>query len=577
MIGMNPLVLKEMIQAARHRRMYVVRALLPALALLLPIPGIAIRMQLIGHDWRMIAETAMSFFSTCVWLEFMAFSMLAFLYSMAAIRDEWSSRTMEVLCASPLSAREIVYGKFAAALGRVLLVGLALMPGMAIVFHLARLPWQNALGCMAVIAGSALLYGTIGLLQAILFGAGRSAGLAWFGILAPYFLIAGLLSAALPGGHFLPLLIMPHRALSAVLSGGAPGLGGLMIGPGWCALLSLAAATALSLAGLAAAPKLFRRALERHVGASAPVRWFPRLKRWLRGRRPKMGPIANPFCWQEKGPATRLLRWTVPIVYLICLPFLLLSPRRWDNEIAAATLAVTGLIVLFAASAFYGTSVFARDKKWGRAQALLLTGTDPAVFLWAKIRAAYWALGPSLLLVGAACVWMLSRTSGDVKELNSLCVIVCEALLLGPAAGVIIGMAFSLAARSTTLAILGLMSSLLWTFVGFWVLALVEFIFRSSRNPAFYALALIFAAVAIVLAETRLRRSVWTLGLILAACIWTLIYGTVQCIIGSARGPGEPDVFLATLVGSAITWIIVAFWCRLAYRNFEPGMKEGTQ
>ena len=575
MIGMNPLVLKEMIQASRHRRMYVVRALLPALALLLPIPGILIRMQFVGQDWRMIAETAKAFFETCAWLEFMAFSMLAFLYSMAAIRDEWSSRTMEVLCASPLSARAIVYGKFAAALGRVLLVGLALMPGMAIVFHLARLPWQNALGCMAVIAGSALLYGTIGLLQAILFGAGRSAGLAWFGILAPYFLITSLLSAALPRGHFLPLLMLPHRALSVVLSGGATGLGGPIFGPGWCALLSLAASAALSLIGLAAAPKLFRRAFQRHIGAAAPTRWFPTFKRWLRGRRPKMGATVNPFYWQEKGPATRLLRWTAPIVYLICLPFLLLSGSHWDNEIVAATLAVTGLIVLFAASAFYGASVFARDKKWGRAQALLLTGTDPAVFLWAKIRATYWALGPSLLLVGAACCWMLSRMSGAEKEFSTVVLILCEALLLGPAAGVIIGMAFSLAARSTTLAILGLMSSLLWTFVGFWVLALAEIFFRSSRNPPFYALALILAAVAIVLAETRLRRSVWTLGLILAAYFLAFLYGTVQCI--AARISGESNVFLATIVGSVIIWIIVAFWCRLAYRNFEPGMKEGTQ
>ena len=571
MRGMNPLVLKEMIQAARHRRTYVVRALLPALAMLLPIPGILVRMRFVGQDWRMIAETGKAFFESCVRLELLAFSLLAFLYSMAAIRDEWSSRTMEVLCASPLSAAGIVYGKFAAALGRVLLVGLALLPGMAIVVHLARMPWETGLGCMAVIAGGALLYGTIGLLQAILFGAGRSAGLAWFGILAPYFLIASLLSAALPGGHFLIVAMLPHRALDVVLSGGMPGLGMASIGPGGCALLSLAVVTALSLIGLALAPRLFRRALERHIGAAAPTRWFPTFRRWLRGRRPKMGATANPFCWQEKGPATRLLRWAAPIVYLICLPFLLLSGSRWDGEIVAAILAVVGLIVLFTASAFYGASVFARDKKWGRAQALLLTGRKPAVFLWAKIRAAYWALWPSLILVGVSCSWLLGQTSGGLGD-DAVGVIMCEALLLGPAAGVIIGMAFSLAAPSTTVAILGLMSSVLWAIVGD-VLITIPFAF--SRRPPFFALALILAAFAVVLAVTRLRRNVWTMGLILAACFWTVLFGALCWL----EGPGIlfPDVFSAALVGSAITWIIVAFWTLLAVRSFEAGMKDGAK
>jgi hypothetical protein len=293
-----------------------------------------------------------------------------------------------------------------------------------------------------------------------------------------------------------------------------------------------------------------------------------------------MGATSGPFYWQEKGPATRLLRWTVPIVYLICLPFLLLSGTHWDNQIVAATLAVTGLIVLFAAPAFYGASVFARDKKWGRAQALLLTGTDPAVFLWAKIRATYWALWPSLLLVGATCYWMLSRMSGAEKEFSSVVLILCEALLLGPAAGVIIGMTFSLAARSTTLAILGLMASLLWLFGGYWILMALSLAVASFlQSPPMFSLALTFAVIALGLGESRLRRNVWTLGLILAACLWTFLYAILQCLIGSVgvRTSGESNVFLATLVGSVIIWIIVAFWCRLAYRNFEPGMKEGTQ
>jgi hypothetical protein len=460
-----------------------------------------------------------------------------------------------------------VYGKFAEVLGRVLLMGLALLPGMVIVLTLARVPWEMGLGCMAVIVGSALWCGTMGLLQAILFGAGRSAGLTWFGILAPYFLIVTLLNSALRGGHFLLLAMLPHRALSVVLNGGMPG-----IGPGGFSLLSFGVLTGLSLIGLALAPRLFRRAFERHIGAEGPTRWFPTFKRRLHGHRPKLGAAENPFYWQEKGPATRLLRWAVPIVYLICLPFLLMSRRLWDGEINAGILTVVGLIVLFAASAFYGASVFARDKKWGRAQALLLTGKKPAFFLGAKIRATYRALWFSLVLVGATCVWTLINMTGNEETQYSLGLIMCEALLLGPAAGVIIGMVFSLAASSTTLAILGLVSSVFWAIAGYGVLVTIVFAF-SRGNPQFLTLTLILAVLAVVLGATRSRRNVWILGLVLATCFWTFFFG----MLASARNLLFGNMFPVTLVGSAITWIIVVFWCWLAFRNLEAGMMEGSK
>lgn len=434
----NPIILKEMVQASRHRRTFLVRAALPTLAVLLTAPEMMRTLRFAGQDWRAIADIGRPFFETCAWIELIAFSVLAYLYSIAAIGDEWSSRTMEVLCASPLSAARIVYGKFAAVLSRVLLVGLALLPVMGILFHVARVPPEMALGCMAIILGSALFFGSVGLLQAILFGTGRAAPLAWFGILAPFLLVVSFLDAyvfeAAP-----PLdAMIPPRALYLILNGS---------GSNSFALLSLGELSALSLICLALAPRLFRRAFERHIGRGAPTRWFPTFKRLMQRRRPPMGAAENPLFWQEKGSATWLLRWALPVVYGLTLPFLAMSDpvTRNNYDEASIFLGMEGIAVLFAASAGYGAIVFARDKKWGRAQALLLTGQKPWAFLGAKIRVVYWALIIHVLVVSVICLWAASYHSGD-RETPAIRAMLIEMAFFGPLLGVIIGMAFSLAA-----------------------------------------------------------------------------------------------------------------------------------
>jgi ABC-type transport system involved in multi-copper enzyme maturation permease subunit len=558
----NPIILKELIQAARHRRLYAVRALLPALALLLPLPDIVRTLRYIGQDWRMIAETGRSFFEYCVWLELAAFSLLAFLYSMAAVRDEWSSRTMEVLCASPLSASRIMYGKFAAVLSRVLLVGLALLPVMCILFHVARVPPEMALGCMAIILGSTLFFGSVGLLQAVLFGDGRAAPFAWFGILVPYFLVVSFLDGYVFVGADLLDAIIPPRALYLVLDGR---------GSGVFALASLVELSALSLFGLALAPWLFRRAFERHIGAGATPRWFPTFKRWLAGRRPKLKAYQNPFYWQEKGPATSFLRRVVWIVYLVTLPFLLMmKPARsydYDLEFARGLLTAEGLIVLFIASAFYGATVFARDKKWGRAQALLLTGRSPLVLLRAKIAAAYWALWPSMAVVGAICLWTASDIFGE-RDATAATVMLLEMLLFGPLFGVIIGMVFSLAARSVTGAILGVLGAVPCGAAIIWILFGI-----TPNHPPGFGSALFFGIAAGIMILTPLRLKVWALSIVLALCFWTVAI----CCIAIAETRDWDDAGWCVFGGSVVAWIILAFWYRLAQRNFEPGMMEGAK
>ena len=512
----NPIILKEMVQAARHRRMFLVRAALPTLAVLLTAPEMMRSLRFAGQDWRAIADIGRPFFETCAWIELIAFSVLAYLYPIAAIGDEWSSRTMEVLCASPLSAARIVYGKFVAVLSRVLLVGLALLPVMGILFHVARVPPEMALGCVAVILGSALFFGSAGLLQAILFGTGRAAPLAWFGILAPFFLIVSFLDAYVFEAAPALDAMIPPRALYLLLNGS---------GSGNFSLLSLGELSALSLICLGLAPRLFRRAFERHIGRGAPTRWFPTFKRLLQRRRPPMGAAENPLFWQEKASATWLLRWALPIVYGFTLPFLAMSDlvtrNRYDD--ASIFLAMEGIAVLFAASAGYGATVFARDKKWGRAQALLLTGRKPWAFLGAKIRAVYWALKIYVLVVSAICLWAASYHSGD-RETPAIRAMLIEMAFFGPLAGVIIGMAFSLAARYSTSAVLGALGSVLWAIAIGWML-----FGWLSDDPGWGSFAMCAGAAAGIMA-TRLRRSIWALSALLALSFWIVVIGAVNCV-----------------------------------------------
>ena len=553
----NPIILKELIQAARHRRMFLVRVALPTLAVLLTAPGMIRSLRFAGQDWRAIAEIGRPFFETCAWLELIAFSVLAYLYSIAAIGDEWSSRTMEVLCASPLSAAGIVYGKFAAVLSRVLLVGLALLPVMCILFHVARVPPEMALGCMAIILGSALFFGSVGLLQAILFWNDRAAPFAWFGILAPFFLIVSFLDAYVFKAAPLLDSMIPPRALYLVLNGR---------GSGAFAFLSLGALSALSLLCLALVPWLFRHAFERHIGRGAPTRWFPTFKRLLRRRRPAMGEAESPFFWQEKASATWLLRWALPIVYGLTLPFLVMSDAA-TRQVASAILAIEGIFVLFLASAVYGATVFARDKKWGRAQALLLTGKKPWAFLGAKIRAVYWALKIHVIVVSAICIWLVVVIDPpNPRDLLSITAMMLEMACFGPLAGVVIGMAFSLAARSSTSAVLGVLGSVLWAIAIGWMLFA-----WSSGDPGWGRLAVCTVA-AIGIMATRLRHSTWALSALLALSFWIVVIGSWVFVEMPRSGPREPDGMI--LVGSLLAWLLAACWLRLELRCFEAGMME---
>jgi len=625
----NPIILKELVQAAHRPRTYLVRAGLPALAMLLVAVQMPSVLRRYGNDWRAVAQVSRPIFETCAWLELVTFSLLAFVYAAGTIQEEWTRKTMEVLCATPLSARRILYGKFAIVLVKVLAAGLALLPVMGVWFHLGRIPREMALGSFAVIAGSTLLFGSMGLVQAAAFRPGVARGAGLISAIVPYFFIVTLLDAYVWVGHPLLEASIPPRALYLVLTGTPPG--GLSIG--WFALLSLAILSGVSALALGVAPCLFGRTFARQYGPADKAGRLRRLRRALAGRRPRMGPNEDPFLWQEKGPPTSLLRHILWIVYGIMAAFMAMHGfvsgdfGFMRGDALYVMFAGVGLAVLASAALVYGCGVFAREKSHRRAEALVLTGVGGWRMYRAKIAATYWGLRYSIAAVTLACVGMsiarrwirlgpvfaivlfglvlfiaprarmrvpaicrcgvwgaaiasvlLWLCTGNTEAILASMAMV-QALALGPGIGVSIGMAFGLSARSPARAALGLAGTVIWMLILGWILVLFVEVLRVWRGGPGPWLFVTLTAIAVLFRGTR-RWAPWRLGLMLALCVWAGVLGVAtahEFVEDVLAWWGDRRDLATAVAGNLIVLALVGLWLVLGLRIFDRGMTgEGS-
>ena len=302
MIATNPIILKELLQAARRKWTFTLRAALPLVAILLLAPQLINVLERSGQDWRVISRLAKSIFLTMAWLQLIAFSLMAFAFCSTTLHEEWRRKTMEVLCASPLSVAQVVYGKFLAVLGKLMMLALALLPVMGVWLHLGRMPREIVLGTFAIILGSVLLCGSFALLQAASYRTGRGYGVSMVSLILPYFLGLSLLDAYVWVRHPLLEAALAPRAFFLMLYGSPPA----GFTPGGFALLSLGIHMGLAALALAVSPKIFARSFALHIGGEKQKEnIFRRAKRFLRGRRPPMRSWQSPFYWVEKGPFSR--------------------------------------------------------------------------------------------------------------------------------------------------------------------------------------------------------------------------------------------------------------------------------
>jgi hypothetical protein len=298
-----------------------------------------------------------------------------------------------------------------------------------------------------------------------------------------------------------------------------------------------------------------------------------------------MKPEENPFFWQEKGPATRLLSWGVPLVigfYGVVTVISAISQGEYSflGERAIRALGVLiGLGVLVLGSTFFGAQVFAREKSQHTATALLLTGRAPQEVFWAKIRAAYWAHRYSfvalILLLGA---WALppwgpsSYTENGQLVFAAACVGV---LLFGPGVSAVVGMVFGVVLSSPQQVLVALFLPLvvlqvLGPFIAFAVLT-------PSDSPLGFAV--IIGVILILLAgfmRWKRRCSVWTISLMLA--FWLAAFSVEIPLIASLlHGKGAGGAVLVVLSVFLLGAGFAYFWWRLGVSAFGEGMaREST-
>ena len=565
----NPLIAKELIQAAHRKRNYAARVAIPLAAILISAPQVLDVLRRIGEDWRSIAQVARPIFETCSWVQLIGFSIAAFTYGAAALQQEWVNQTMEVLCTTPLSRFKIIYGKFVAVLSKLCLLWLSLLPVMGIWFYLGRIPRASALGSIAVIIGSAVFFGAIALTQACACRTAAANLNATALIILPWYVVIILLDAyVFVRNPFLEAAISP-RALYLVLAATAP--------RGWSvggfALLSMGLHVGLSAFALAAAPVLFVRSFGRHIGAVRRGRFLERLRRFTTAKRKPIKERESPFAWQEKGAPTRLLPWILWIVYAVTLIFVLgyavkeneFDDIFFDNEFYIIMF-IAGMIVLPLVSVFYGATIFARDKARRRTAPLLLTGHRAQTFLWAKVVAVYGALWTSiafLVLFGIILAHTETPLHGD-ETIFALCA--AECIIFGPAICVIIGMAFSLTARSATTAIMGLLSSIVWAILTAFAGGI--FMMLTHWNVPEPCLLLVSISIGVLLVMPW-RWSPLLCGLLLAAQFWFVI-ALLASVNEAVRGRfGESAMFVASVVAVAGFTLI---WYLMAVRMFDRAM-----
>jgi len=584
---MNPLILKELLQAAHRRRTYALRAGLTLVAAV--VVGFRLyvyfaNLERVGYDWRGMADIARPVFEITVWIQLFAFAFMAMAYGAEALQLEWTRRTMEVLCTTPITKREIVFGKFASVLCRILLVAVALLPILVIAFSLGHIPAGLALGSLAVIATGTTMCAALALLFSSLYRPGSRGWDAQTLLYLGIPLIAFM--AAVIHWQDSPFIVaaLPPWAFYFVMNDSAP--------RGMDATLFkvMAGLAPLLIAGLALwlAPRAFGHAFDQFEGGGPASGWRKRTSAWAQrtfGQRPALGDRQNPFEWQEKGLGTAGLRWAVWLVYLVILTIAVLFHGQMGRDnvlteagfyLAVASIAAT--VMTFAAGT-YGVDVFVREKERRTVEPLLLTGNAASRFYAGKLKAAYAALRWPLVSVAGVLLLALvlahfARPQTDSMAEPVAAIALC--CLLGPALAAIIGMAFGAAARTRSQAIGAVICSPLLIWLLFMPIQFMMMMtaYRSGTDMPTLSFVMAAISITVMLALRWFTRNwtVWHLSLMLAAM--ALLIGTV--IVQSLQSGIEDSAHLSaafSFLVAVITAVAVGlFWYWLGVSLFDRCM-----
>jgi len=355
--------------------------------------------------------------------------------STVAVTSEKDRRTLELLLISRLSDPQLVLGKLAGSLLRVLLMLLAAVPVFAIAALFGGVTVQQLVRMFVVTVAAALVAASVA--NCVAFWKDTT-----FQSLAitTFALVAWVAAGEVVAGRFGPAAgagVSPARAVFAALSPA----GGSTLAPflGVCAGVIVAAnAVAVLRARAWNTTQEARRRSSAQDDAAAPGAV-------ARVRRPSRTVWDNPVLWREictraHGKAMLLVRLAWLALFAAAVAGIVAEAGRPRPDGLAVAVAVvpTALASLLAVAAMAVTSI-TTERDRGALDVLLVTDLEPGEFVWGKLfgvlTAARELVLLPLVLCGALAVARITTVENAVYMALGMAVLTFFAAVLGLYAG----------------------------------------------------------------------------------------------------------------------------------------------
>ncbi|MFM1996072.1 MAG: hypothetical protein RLZZ111_459 [Planctomycetota bacterium] len=376
--------------------------------------------------------------------------------STIAVTNEKDRRTLELLLISRLSDAQLVLGKLAGSLLRVLLLLLSAVPVFVIASLFGGVTMPQLARLFAVTTAAALVAASVATCVAF-----------WkdttFQALAitTFALVAWVAAGEVVAGRFGPAVaarVSPARAVFAALEpDGGGGLGAFL---GVCAaVIALANAWAVARArAWNTTQEVRRQSATATDDAAGPAM----------ARRPSRRVWSNPVLWREictraHGKALLLIRLAWLLLFAAAVTGIVAEARRPRPDGLAVAVAVVpvALASLLAVTAMAVTSI-TTERDRGALDVLLVTDLEPAEFVWGKVLGVLAAAREIVLLPLLAC-GALAATGITTVE-NAVYMALGMALLLFFAA--VLGLYAGLSHAGSRRAIAVALGTVAFLFVG---------------------------------------------------------------------------------------------------------------
>jgi len=572
-------------QFSNRRRAYVLRALMPGTLVVLccisTIGTIYIKRYFAWYgDWRIFSQMGRSFFYMSLWVEIIAFSIIAASYAGASINNEWSQRTMELLLTSPISLRRIMYGKFFAVMTKLLFLGLATLPIIGMLFYVSHIPKVVGFAAVGFVIACSVLSGAVSYTFALTGGPGKSERSGLFLVGLVLFMIAPSVMPTLQIGRQSGsglLRVFPTHVLGSLIGGYNPAAMSFK----WYVLLLVGSMFVLSIILVLLSPILAVRSMKRRHGMQKKSSRFSFYKKDLGVLEEKQ----NPFYWIEKGARSNLLRigvWIVGVFILFAHTDYLLtfggsgiSKNISLGNFIFDKFALLSLKSLSVLGALYAVTVFGREKLSKSSELIILTGQRPLRIFNAKIRnALHFIIYPCVF--GVLMVLGHSLLIGEPRGMLFYRILFAAGMLYG-LLGVILGLIFGASARSPSRGAIALVFSVvagcaLIRF--FWSLSFL--FFRNSNAGLWLTLVTaVFLVIVGIFCKLNRRWTVWRLAILFGTQLWfCAFFGAVFQLINSQRIRAVGLVTPHELYPLALLPVMVIFWYVLGLRIFERSMLD---